>query len=106
FGKLPFRADPALFFEAMQCWIERTRLDAEGVRRFCANGLPDAVAVLRTPLKGLQDEHVERSLKKLDAVRVWFFLWHVGQRIASKAVERLLLCCVATLNIGCCRGGL
>src|SRR5262245_6281555 len=82
----------------MQRWIERTRLDAEAVRRFCANGLANAVAVLRTPLKGLQDEHVERSLEKLDAVRVWFFLWHVGQRITSKAVDCLLLCCATTLK--------
>ncbi len=43
-------------------------VDLQGILGAGADGEADAMTVLRTPLEGAQDEHVERALDQFDAV--------------------------------------
>ncbi len=47
----------------MQRRIERAGFDLERLFGMGVDGLADAVAVLRPPAKGLQDDEVERALQ-------------------------------------------
>jgi hypothetical protein len=69
-GELPLGAYPALALEAMKRGVERAGLDLEYFTGVRVEGLNNAVAVLRSPLEGLEDKHVEGSLDELDAVLV------------------------------------
>jgi hypothetical protein len=69
------RPQPACFFE-MERGIQRARFNLEYFVRPAANSLRNCVAMARTPLPGLQDQHVECALKQLDPVLVWFFGLH------------------------------
>jgi hypothetical protein len=60
----------------MERGIQRARFNLEYFVRPAANSLRNCVAMARTPLQGLQDQHVECALKQLDPVLVWFFSLH------------------------------
>src|SRR5262249_2681996 len=64
----PFGFQPAALHEAMEGGVERAGFDPEELVRLRADGLADAVAVLRPPLEGPQDQHVERALEELQAL--------------------------------------
>src|SRR5262249_32499801 len=53
-------------------------VDVEHIGRSRADRDADPVPVLRPPLQGAQDQHVERALQQLDPVRVPRLLGHVG----------------------------
>ena len=74
-GDLPRRRDPLAPLEPVQRRVQRAGVDLQHVARVRADGLGDAVAVLRAPLEGLEDEQVERALEQLDAVLVAGALW-------------------------------
>ena len=66
FAGPPLRLQPAALLETMQGRIERAGLDLEQIVGLGADGLADAVAVLRAPLQDSEDEHVERALQQLE----------------------------------------
>src|SRR6266542_133645 len=85
----PFGSDPSLFFEAMQRRVQRPGFKLEHLTRSGPDRLTDAVAVLRPPAKGLEDEHVQRSLEQLDPVAVPRRLWHGCRHSTPKAGDCL-----------------
>jgi hypothetical protein len=49
------------------------------------------IAMLGAPLQGLQNEHVESSLRKLNPVQVWLAAWsHSVETLPYQQVEGLL----------------
>src|SRR4051812_47298509 len=59
FRKPPFGRDHALTFQAVKGRIQGTRLDIEKLAGARVYGLPDPMAMLTSPSKSLQDQHVE-----------------------------------------------
>jgi hypothetical protein len=92
FSLLPLGAYPGLAFEAVKRWVEGAGFDLEDFAGARSEGLGDAVAVLRPPLEGLEDEHVQRSLEKFDSVLVCVFACHDVGRLHPYVVDRLWLC--------------
>src|SRR3954447_21021976 len=69
FGNTPASLDPAAPLQAMEGGIERALLDAQHLARNLLDALGYGPAVLRFQRKGLQDEQIQRSLRKVDTVR-------------------------------------
>jgi len=44
--------------------------DLQSIPGFCAEGLANAVAVLRAPLERPKNQHVESSLNDVDAISI------------------------------------
>ena len=55
----------------MEGRIKRAGLDLEEIVGLGADRLADAVTMLRAPLQGSQDEHVERALQQLEPLGIW-----------------------------------
>lgn len=51
-------------------------LDLQGFLGSGAEGLADAMAVLRSPLQRPKNQHVECPLEELDSISIWFSLGH------------------------------
>ena len=79
--RVPFRIDPSLLLEAMECRIERPLIDAQDVLRDLLDAQRDSPAVHRLERQGLQDEHVERSLQEI------LFLTGHGAILRGRLVE-------------------
>ena len=67
----PLGNDPSLPLHTMEGRVKRASLYLQNIPGLRANRLADAVAMLRAPLQRLKNEHVERSLQKLNPVQVW-----------------------------------
>src|SRR6266478_4603226 len=70
FGDSPFRRNPFLFFESVQRRIKRTRIHLQQLAGTVPNRHADPIAMLRSPLQGLQNQQVQRPLQKLNPVLV------------------------------------
>src|SRR5882724_7671476 len=70
FGGLPFRFDPLLSFQTVQCGIERARVYFQGFAGAAPDRHADPVAVLRPPLQGLQYQQVQRPLQEFNPVLI------------------------------------
>src|SRR5262245_43149654 len=90
FADPPLRLQPPAFHQAVERGIERAGLDAEQVVGLRADGLTDAVAVLRTPLQRAKDEQVERALKQLEPAIVGRLV-HGSRHSTAIAVDCLRL---------------
>src|SRR3954454_19010340 len=66
-GLSPLRGYPTFLREPLQGGIQRTGFDLQHVGRLRANRLSDRVAVLRSPLQGAEDQHVEGAVEKVGA---------------------------------------
>ena len=86
----PLGLQPPALLEAVQRGIEGAGFDLEQVVGLRADGLADAVAVLRPPLEGPEDEHVEGALEQLQAPVVGVF-GHRRRQSTALDVERLRL---------------
>ncbi len=64
---VPLGLEPSALLEAVERGVERTGFDLEQAVGLRADRLADAVAVLRAPLQGPEDEHVEGALEELQA---------------------------------------
>src|SRR5262245_40542606 len=62
---VPLGLDPACVLHAVKRRIERALFDAEDVSRDGADVRGDAVAVLRAETERLQDQKVQRALKRV-----------------------------------------
>ena len=88
----PFRAHPALLLQAVQRRVERPRLHLQHLGGLRANRLADAIAVLRSPLQGAQNQHPQRPLQQIDTAR------HPGPTLHLEAVDCLQLFICVTLE--------
>ena len=66
----PLGLQPLPVHQEVERRVERAGLDLEQIVGLRADRLADAVAVLRSPLQGAQDEHVEGGLEELEALVV------------------------------------
>ena len=81
----------------MQRGVERAGFDLEQVVGLRADRLADAVAVLRAPLQGPQDEHVEGALEEFQALVVGGF-GHSRRQSTALDVD-----CLRPVPAGDCR---
>ena len=65
FAAVPGTGEEATLFQAVEGGVERSFLDAEDFIGDLANAFCDSEAVVRPVRDGLQDHHVECSLKQL-----------------------------------------
>ena len=79
FADAPLRLQPAAFLEAVERGIERAGFDLQQIVGLRADRLADAVAVLRAPLQGPQDQHVEGALEQFEALGIGCF-GHICRR--------------------------
>ena len=61
-GHLPLGLDPSLFAKAVQGGIQRAVFHLEHVLGSGADGHADSVSMLRSPLQGAQNQHVQGAL--------------------------------------------
>src|SRR5688500_2990821 len=88
-AQAPFRLQPATLHQTMQRRIERAGLDLQQIIRLRADRLTNAVAMVRSPLQGSKNEHVEGSLEELQVLVVSVF-GHSCRRSTALDVGRLL----------------
>jgi hypothetical protein len=60
------RRDPATLFQALLSGIESTMLDEEFFLRCLLDGASDALAVLPTKRKGVEDEQIQSALEQFE----------------------------------------
>ena len=66
-GWFPLGTNPASLLEPVERWIQRTVLHLEKIVSRFLNMLCDLMTMQRCQKQGLQNQHVERSLEKVDS---------------------------------------
>src|SRR5262245_65448971 len=84
----------------MQGGVERSAVDVQRLAGVNANGVRQAVRVLRAPLQRLQDQEVERALEQLDAGLGRARFCHGPRHSTSMALDCLVPGASAELNVG------
>src|SRR5581483_10059461 len=66
----PIAPNPARALQPVQCRVERAGFHRQHIAGVQADGLADSIAMLGSPLQGLEDEQVQRALQQLNPVLV------------------------------------
>src|SRR5207245_1424720 len=66
FRLTPFARDPALVFQAIQRRIQRALLNLQAILRNLLDAQEDAVTMQRPEGNGLEDQHVQSALQKVE----------------------------------------
>src|SRR6185437_3935732 len=82
-GLLPLGAHPTLPLQTVQSRIKGSGLNLQNIRGLGAQRQYDPITMLRSPLQGTQDKHVEGALQQFDAVLIFFFLFHSRRHSTS-----------------------
>src|SRR5207248_8279497 len=80
----PLAGDPAALLETLQRGIERSVLDEELLVGGLLDGVRDALAVLRPPDEGAEDQQIQRALQQLE-----LFLVLSGQHLTQESKSHL-----------------
>lgn len=91
FCPFPLGLYPLLPLETMQGGVERTCFNGENLAGPAADDLRDGVAVHGLAYKGLEDEHVQRSLQQFDTVLVLRSRGHVDVDILRSWMESVYI---------------
>jgi hypothetical protein len=67
FGRSPPGFDPALFFEALECGVERAVIDEQDVFGLLLDAASDTLAVLWPEEESTEDENVKCALEERDS---------------------------------------
>jgi hypothetical protein len=87
---MPVSGHPLLLLQPVQRRIERAGIHSQPLAGVQADGLADALAMLRAPEKRLQNQQIERALQQLNAVLITV-LRDVDCLLAPSARKSLLV---------------
>src|SRR5215472_1431162 len=64
-GHTPFSRQPSALFHAVKCWIQRPFFDPQSIVSGLLKPSSDCIAVKRPARQGLEDHHIQSSLKQV-----------------------------------------
>ncbi|SPE42396.1 hypothetical protein SBA3_530004 [Candidatus Sulfopaludibacter sp. SbA3] len=94
---LPAGVDPAALQEPLKCGVKCAVVDHEFAAGLMLEKLTDTVGVVGSYLQAAQDEHVQRTLQKLE-----WFRWIVYRR---HSIHSAAACALLSTPLASCTGG-